>query len=124
MVLILALVVTISIEIGIGVLQSPAFGLGAGIGKITLVENWYWNYYWKSISNTIGIGTAIVKMISNTIGIGIGGKILVLIISELWYFFKACRNVCTGKRFLEIHSTSFQVLVCIEQRKYAWRIIF
>ena len=33
------------------------------------------------ISNTIGIGTAIVKIISNTIGIGV--KILVLIFSEL-----------------------------------------
>ena len=24
-----------------------AIGLGIGIGKIALVENWYWNYYWK-----------------------------------------------------------------------------
>ena len=25
-----------------------AIGLGIGIGKIPLVENWYWNYYWKN----------------------------------------------------------------------------
>ena len=37
----------IGFGIGIGNFMFLAIGLGIGIGKIALVENWYWNYYWK-----------------------------------------------------------------------------
>ena len=61
MILVLAFFVTIgigvlyntAIEFGIGIANFMllVIGLGIagiGIGKLALVENWYWNYYWKN----------------------------------------------------------------------------